>query len=424
MEKVYSGLSYFYSLNDNMQGIMTFNVKLKETVQCKLLEEAINDALLIHEHFKVRLVIKNNNVYYDKNVNEARVYEGIRKDFSLIKETEEYIISFRVENEMICVDVFHMLADGDGFFNFFKTVLLYYFSKAYENDMNWESLIEGRKDYYAEAVKNEDPYTIDILANEEIETEKEDIHEYLQLCKEEDSSKILYMKWDYNEYQKKSDIGEFSPYIVANVLLGNVIEEIYGKDEKIGAYIPVNMRKRLGLEKSMYNCLSYVNAEHISKYDKKSLYEQCAEYSMLLKQKYKQKNTLLTKMKEDVKLIEIMQNEKISMNRKCGMIQGLFKRTRRIRGTFGMSYVNFCTEDDIYKQYITEFAAWAPNSGMGIMSVILLLGNEVNLCMRYGEKQQEIVNSFVQSIRALNFNVEVREIEDINTKIAIDTLIL
>ena len=65
LEKVYSGLPFFYNWDENKPGIISCHVKLKEAIDCRILEAAVNEALEIHKHFKVRLVIDNNNVYYE-----------------------------------------------------------------------------------------------------------------------------------------------------------------------------------------------------------------------------------------------------------------------------------------------------------------------------------------------------------------------
>lgn len=421
LEKVYSGLPFFYNWGEARQGIISCHIKLKEAIDCKVLEEAVNEALTIHEHFKVRLVIENNNVYYEYNEKKARVYEGLDEDFALIRDTEGYLFAFRVVKEMVYLDVFHLLSDGDGVIAFCKTVALLYFSKVHKDDADWNELIEKRTKLYTGDRQKIDPYTVDKVAHREKKGELGSIQEFLQLYEEGDTDQYVNVKWDYEAYCQKSSVGLFNPYIVVNVLLGNVIEEYCHSEEQIGAYMPINMRKRVGLRDSMFNCLSYTNVKHIAGSEGMSLYEQCSEYADSLKLHYGIDNSLYI-MSEDAKFIAIMQNEKLSVARKCGIVRGMDRKTQKMRGTFGMSYIQFCKEEEIYKRYVSELVVCPPNSNIGIVCEMILLGNEINLCIRYGNRQKEIISKLIERIEDLGFEVCAQDVADINTKIAIDLL--
>ena len=206
-----------------------------------------------------------------------------------------------------------------------------------------------------------------------------------------------------------------------NVLLGNTIEELCHGEEQIGAYMPINMRKRVGVKDSMFNCLSYTNVKHIVRTSDMSLYEQCREYANSLKMHYGVDNSLHI-MSEDEKFIEIMQNEKLSISRKCGIVRGITRKTQRMRGTFGMSYIQFCKEEEVYKRYIKELVVCPPNSNIGIVCEMILLGDEINLCIRYGDKQKDIISKLIQEMKDLNIDICVQDVADINTKIAIELL--
>ena len=185
--------------------------------------------------------------------------------------------------------------------------------------------------------------------------------------------------------------------------------------------MPINMRKRIGLRDSMYNCLSYTNVKHVKKVHGMSLEEQCREYTNSLKFHYGLDNSLYI-MSEDAKFIDIMQNEKLSISRKCGIVRGITRRTKCMRGTFGMSYIQFCNEEEVYKRYMDALTVCPPNSGIGIVCEMFKIGDEINLCVRYGKKQEDVIWLLIQKMNDLGMNVDVQEVKDINTKIAIDLL--
>ncbi len=421
LEKVYSGLPFFYNWDENTPGIISCHVKLKEKIECRMLEEAVNEALEIHKHFKVRLVIHSNNVYYEYNDKLAKVYEGIEDDFSLIRDTQDYLFAFRVAGEMVYLDVFHLLSDGDGVIAFCKTVALLYFSKIHADKEDWDVLIEKRVKQYSGERQKIDPYTVDKVVHREAKREQEEIPQFLQLYEEGDEERFISMKWNYEAFCKNPQIGWVSPYVLVNVLLGNVINQQCQSEECIGAYMPINMRKRIGLRDSMYNCLSYTNVRHVKRRDGMSLEEQCREYTNSLKLHYGLDNSLYI-MSEDAKFIDIMQNEKLSISRKCGIVRGITRRTKNMRGSFGMSYIQFCSEEEVYRRYIAELSVCPPNSKIGIVCEMFKMGNEINLCVRYGKKQEEMISMLIQEMQGLGMNVDVQEVRDINTKIAIDSI--
>ncbi len=421
LEKVYSGLPYFYNWDENRPGVISCHIKLREAVGCRALEEAINEALEIHKHFKVRLVIADNNVYYEYNDKKAKVYEGIEDGFSLIRDTQDYLFAFRVVDEMIYLDVFHLLSDGDGVIAFCKTVALLYFSKVHADKEDWDVLIEKRVQQYDGERQKIDPYTVDKVAHREGKSEQKDVPEFLQLYVEDDEEHFISMKWNYERFCQNPQLGWVSPYVLVNVLLGNVIEQKCQSEEGIGAYMPINMRKRIGLRDSMYNCLSYTNVRHVTCVDGMSLEEQCREYTNSLKQYYGLDNSLYI-MSEDAKFIDIMQNEKLSIARKCGIVRGVTRRTMNMRGSFGMSYIQFCSEEEVYRRYIAELYVCPPNSNIGIVCEMFKMGDEINLCVRYGKKQEEMMSLLIQKMNDLGMNVDVREVKDLNTKIAIDLI--
>lgn len=421
LEKVYSGLPYFYNWDETRQGIISCYVRFKEPVNRTLWEEAVNEALEIHEHFKVRLAIENNNVYYQYNENKARVYEGLDEDFTLIRDTEGYLFAFRVVQDRVYLDLFHLLSDGDGVMELCKTVALLYFRKVYKAEADWDAFIEKRVKSYTGDRQKIDPYTVDKVVHREKKSDNRSISEFFQLYEEGDTERCIDIKWDYEEYRQKSPVGLFSPYAVINVLLGNTIEEHCHSNEQIAAYMPIDMRKRVGVKNSMFNCLSYTNVKHITGTSGMSLYEQCREYTNSLKLYYGVDNSLDI-MSEDAKFIEIMQNEKLSVARKCGIVRGITRKTQSMRGTFGMSYVQFCKEEEVYRRYVSEMVVCPPNSNIGIVCELVLLGNEVNLCIRYGDRQKEIISKLIQKIKDLNIDICVQDVVVSNTKIAIDLL--
>ena len=93
-----------------------------------------------------------------------------------------------------------------------------------------------------------------------------------------------------------------------------------------------------------------------------------------------------------------------------------------MRGSFGMSYIQFCSEEDVYRRYIAELNVCPPNSNIGIVCEMFKMGDEINLCARYGKKQEEIIEMLIQNMNELGMNVDVQEVRDINTKIAIDSI--
>ena len=127
-------------------------------------------------------------------------------------------------------------------------------------------------------------------------------------------------------------------------------------------------------------------------------------------------------MSEDAKFIGIMQNEKLSIPRKRAIVHGVNEKTKKFRGTFGMSCIDFCKEDDVDKRYLKEIAVCPPKSDMGIVAEMVLLGNDVNLCIRYGSRYETMITQMVHRMREWDMNVSMEAIEDLSTRIAIESV--
>lgn len=412
-KKVCSGLAYYYTCTDRMSGIVSTKVEMTEIVDVRLLEEAVNEALECYKDYKVMLEVSNNVLYFVDNPNFFRVMYGVQKENCIIRDTQGYLFSIQIEENWIVFDFFHLLTDGIGFFIFLKAVLYLYLKKKHPTDRDWDTYVAEITKNIAEENSCEQSLFLEHIADtarripEALETETTP-ENFMQIYDTDDEDRFLCVHVDNEKLKSITGQWQIKPYVLMNVIFGNAIDEVFQREEKnqpIVAYMPVDMRRVLKLEKYMYGCLSYTNIPYVKQENYNTLQEQCVAYANKLPQEMDFEKAF-KKMKADTDLIKIMQKESMSISKKKNIVQRVMQRTEQYRGTFCMSYIPFLKESDTLFQYVKDFQTCIPRSGMGIMCEMIQVGDRISLSIRYQAHCEDIVWKIVEEIKKLGIFID------------------
>ena len=416
-KKVCSGLTYYYNHDEKMSGVVSTRVQMRDKVDAKLLEEAVNEALEYHKDYKVQPEVTDNVLYFVDNPNPFRVEEGPEKDICMIRDTQGYLFYIRVEERCIEFDFYHMIMDGIAYCTFFRTVLDLYFAKKCPDECDWKKCIEeSTKNITTEASCQESLFMERIFKTAEHirktdAAKEETIENYYNMYDYDDEDKRLCVYLHTGKIQEYADKWKIQPYVLVNVLLGNVIG-----NKHVASYMPINMRHFLKLGDYSYECLAYLNVPHVKQ--ENSFEEQCITYQNSLRHHLGYRKAFKI-LKEDADLIRILQKESMSVSRKKAIVQRVMKRTEMYRGTFCTSYMPFLKEDDIMCNYVMDFQACTPRSGMGIILEMAQVGATISLNIRYQAHVEDIIRKFVDELKKLDMYKDSVELEICNMHIAL-----
>ena len=407
MKKVSSGLVYYYDSSPDRTGVITILIEMNEMVRIDLFERAIQQALEVHREFKKKIVRNGNNIYYETNEKPVRILP-VHLDVTLIKDTNDYLFGFAVEQRDIYFSVFHLLTDGKGIFSFIKTVLYYYVHNYHSDDSMIENEIAEQIQKYGPENQFFDVY--EKILEEEERNRKTVLSEgtFCQLGNETEKEKFMVITLEHSALEKIANRWSVRSYAVISVLLGNMIREnMKNQVEQIAAYMPVDTRRNWNADRSPYQCLSYMNVPCVEVKTGETFGQQCKRYQTVVWEKLKS-DDVQNRVYEDANIIKLLQREKLSIDAKKRMIYNLFQKTAVHRGSFGMSVLPFLEEKEPLTKYVEDFIICIPSGGMGIFCEMIQVGKKINLNIRYRESMENIVLQAAKKIDEVLCPDEVR----------------
>lgn len=147
MGKFYSCIS-----TKKHQTVFSFSVTLEDEIDPKILLVALKETIKIYPYFYVHLKKGLFWYYLEESLREVKVYKETRRICERIYKNENDIL-FNVTyfNNRINFNVSHIISDGLGSVEFFKTLVTFYISKKYKIKIE-------EQDYPSEYEKVEDSY--------------------------------------------------------------------------------------------------------------------------------------------------------------------------------------------------------------------------------------------------------------------------
>ena len=259
--------------------VFRFSCVLKETVNYKILKQAVILALEKYKSFKVRMkpgVFWN---YFEDNPKEPVIEK--ERDYPCkyidYRRNNNYLFKVTYFGRKINIDIFHSLTDGNNGNTFFKEIIYTYLELSHPEEFEEERRNVRKIEYTTEdsymtnydksAKSNASSKKAYILKGEKIKLGAVSaIHEIIdmaglkEVCKKEDCTVTQYL---------------------SAVLIYAIYEENYKKNngqKPIKLCIPVNLKKYFPSSKTMSNFFSYITLEAQMKKDNLNTFEKILEF--------------------------------------------------------------------------------------------------------------------------------------------------
>ena len=119
---------FYYGFSGKKTTIIYLNVTLKDKIKSDVLQKALEKTLICYPNLCRKIVVKGENIFYEKNEESPIVYHTSDKMYQLgTAETKYYLFRVMYEENKIILAFHHGLTDGKGMFEVSKTLLYYYY---------------------------------------------------------------------------------------------------------------------------------------------------------------------------------------------------------------------------------------------------------------------------------------------------------
>ncbi len=251
---------------------------LKENIEPKILEEAVNQALEKYKSFKVRMKSGFFWYYFEENNKNPIVEEETDYPCKYIdsRKNDNYLFKVTYFKNKINIDIFHSLTDGNGGATFFREIVYTYLELMHPEVLDED----GRK-----------------LRKIEYDTEDSYMKNYDKKAKSNASGKKAYvlkgekiklgaisvihqiMDLEALKAETKKYNATITQYLTA-VLIYSIYEENYKKSNgkrPVKICIPVNLKKYFP-SKTISNFFSYITVEAQLKKDNLDTFEKILDF--------------------------------------------------------------------------------------------------------------------------------------------------
>ena len=245
--------------------VFRFSVLLKENVNEKELEKAVNIVIERYKSFKVKMIEGFFWYYFEENTKKILVEE--EKDYPCKyidpKKNREYLFKITYYKSKINIDIFHSLTDGNSGMIFFKEIIYTYLELTHSDILNEE---ERKLRKIEDDFNTEDSYIQNY--NKNIKSKNKNIKAYTLRGRKIglNAKSVIHQIIDLNELKKETKkynitiTGYLTAVLIYSIYKENFLK--YKKENKkpIKICIPVNLKKYFD-SKTLSNFFSYITLE-------------------------------------------------------------------------------------------------------------------------------------------------------------------
>lgn len=238
----------FYICSEKMPFTIRILTKLKETVDKKSLEYAVDKAIKRYPYFCIKVVRDSGELLSVPNELPIVVYEGPEVYPLGSDEVNRHLLAISFYKKEINFYVSHVITDGGGFFPFIKTVLYYYLCNHYNVQLDSTGINLFDDPMFDDELGN--PYPEEKMQNAVPLYECPD-KDFFRLC---DGGYVNDTKQTtYHLRIKESDVMKFShdndgsPCVLVSSLMTKAIWDVHKNETKdIVSAVSFNLRPGLG----------------------------------------------------------------------------------------------------------------------------------------------------------------------------------
>ena len=402
-------LAKFFPLEKKFfSNFFRLSVILNKNIRRSILLEALNLSLNNYPYFKVKLknglfwnylVYNNENpiVFIDNNINQN--FDSF--DF---KANNNYLFKTSYKKDIINIDFFHSLTDGNGALIFFKDIVYNYLDIIYHIKNNNNSILVN-----THSINN-----LKRIFSKSFVTKKQE--KAFKIVSNKQSFKNYYFILNVNDLKKISKkynvtITEY----LTSLLIYSIYKTVYIGNNPIVICIPINLRKKYNI-KSLTNFFTRMHIKFKSKDKDISFEELIKEVSKQFKYNFKDENINYFSNKE-LKLCSNPFINGIPLFIKKWIISINTKRIRNYSTTIltnlGVIYV-----DDIYKKYIKNFnVSMSTNNLDNIKCSISTYDNKLTFVFNTFFENNKIEKYFYYLLKKNNVKTYARDCNDDKIKL-------
>lgn len=259
--------------------VFRLSAVLKEEIEPKLLQEAVEQALEKYKSFKVRLKTGLFWYYLEYNPKAPMVEE--EKDYPCkyieSRRNNNYLFKVTYFKNKVNIDIFHSLTDGNSGTTFFKEIIYTYLELLHPEVLNDEDRRIRKIDEY----DTEDSYmkNYDKKAKSNASSKKAYILKGEKIKLGAISATHQIMDLEELKREAKKEEATLTQYLTA-VLIYAIYQENYLKSKgkrPIKVCIPVNLKKYF-TSKTISNFFSYITVEAEMKKEKLDTFEEILDF--------------------------------------------------------------------------------------------------------------------------------------------------
>ena len=137
---LYSELRTVYEATAENPRTFRLTIKLKDMVDPDVMANAVQKTMQRYPYFRVRLVISDNEVYFEENTTPTPVLHTDGPIMLGGYETQSHLLAFCWWKNKVHIDAWHALTDGGGVYHLVQTFLYYYCSEYYGREMSTKGI--------------------------------------------------------------------------------------------------------------------------------------------------------------------------------------------------------------------------------------------------------------------------------------------
>lgn len=399
----------------SMSGIQTTTIVAKidvvDPVNGDALKAAVGQVLERYDHYRMTLVLKDNQLYYTPAKGDLPVYKEKGSVELGSEENGGYLFAVSYKKSRIRLRIHHGLADGRGIFEFAKSLMYYYFLEC-GIPMEPEDKVITKETPRGET-EDMDPFVAfgdasiepfgQFISKEAFCATEEDEYEQQPRCYRYEIALPIV---DLLKAAKKVDS---SPLPLLSVLISAAFRKTWETgDQPITGYVPLDLRTRFDVM-TLQNCAYFVPIPHAKRNAGRPLDIQATVQRGFMDLQLQEENLrrrmgTLEKSQQDFKAMEAP----FAVKQKAAT--GRTRSGSKTRYSYVMTYVGKISLPELMRRQVNDFMINIPAFDIPVTIAAAEYDGILNLVITQNFDSNKFVKNLLAECEKLVRNVVLREI--------------
>lgn len=409
-EDLYSAAMYYYGVLPDVHNTVNVVTKLDEDIDPVLLRKALDLCQIRYPYLMVKVEKTLSEIKLVYN-NLPFVIKNTKENFVLATaDTNYHFIAFRYYDNTLVFSFFHGLIDGNASLHFLRTLLYYYVSEKYGEDISADGFRLATDDIDPEEYT--DPY-LSFQPDEDLmplTTNKEKAATFRIVDKDSrvtlSDPYYFYLKVPQKAVIKHCKGNDASPATLFNLLIARAIKSLNpDTTDSIDGGLANDLRPALGTPKSHYSTVGSLTLSFDEKVQKLDVETQNTAFrgkTMLANDV----GNIKVKLAENKKFFDTIREIPLRSEKEA-MLQNIIKLNLGLN-TFTVSYVGKANFGDIEK-HIQGMYADPDGPGTNIILEVMAINEDFYLSFIQEWKERLYFEEFCQELKKIGLDYEVME---------------